>query len=109
VYAGGRPEQILAPALRDWTEPGPLPAPDVLTAGVSPVPELCPRFLFAPFAPFALAAAFAVAAGAGAGAFTPAKLVPRISVTGPAVPACQAGSASVFCPAGNDVSAVISV
>jgi hypothetical protein len=50
------------------------------------------------------------AAGFGAaGAFTPVKSLPSISVTGPGWPVCGAGSASRFCAAGVALSAVISV
>jgi hypothetical protein len=49
-------------------------------------------------------ATFAVAAG-----FTPAKLAPRTSVTGPALPSCGAGSTRVFCPVGVPFSAVMTV
>src|SRR5271165_1506843 len=86
---------MLAPALRDCTAPGPFWTVWLTTGRL---------LIFA-----ALPPCFARRGDEAAGRFTPAKSVPRIRVTAPGLPTCQAGSASVLSPAGNDVSAVINV
>ncbi len=97
--AWGRPEQMLAPALRAWTNPGLFRLLSVDTEDEEddlpclawldlPVLDLLP--------------------GAG-GLFTPAKSVPRIRLIVPGLPACGVGSVSRFCAYGVDLREVINV